>query len=98
MRYSAYSYNPENAFTANTDVLSTVEEQIKTDLGVASARIYAVDIRSANAFTVALSDETKLVATNIGGIYVVRFEGTITKMVFSANTTATMLWCGWGRE
>jgi len=95
--YSQYSYAPANAFAAATDHLATIKSQINTDLGIEAKSIFAIDIRSASAFTVTLSDETKLTAMKIGDTYVVRFAGMITKCVFSANTTATSVWCAWGR-
>ena len=101
--FDEYSVPVSGAFGANINVLPQVREAIETgfpsnDWQWQEPYIAAVEIWAASAFTVSLNSLTTLTAQPENSAYVVRFEGTIDRMVFEASTTPTALKVAWGPD
>jgi hypothetical protein len=101
--YNQYCISQTNAISANTNYLPTAKAAISGEfnhsfIGNREASILAVDLRSASTFTVKLNAETIITAISQDGEYVVRYDGSIDQIVFSAETTLTYMWVGWVTE
>ena len=95
-----YSYTPASAFSADVNVLPSLRTVLETNFTAFNwagkeAKISAVEIRAASAFTVSLNAGTTLEAKAEDSDYVVRFTGSIAFMVFDAQTTPTYMWFDW---
>ena len=98
--YNQYCIPQSTAKAAATNHLPSVRDSLKTAFpneipSTYDAVIAAVELRSASAFTVSLAAGVKITAVAVASEYVVKYEGSISEMVFSAETTLTQLWVKW---